>query len=70
MKEDLDFSFLVMSVYLCISMLKKEMDIRGLSFYSMNRPLYTTSVVKELYSKMKELGKGEEDFCSIYQLFK
>ena len=38
--------------------------------YSMNRPLYTASVVKELYSKMKELGKGEEDFCSIYQLFK
>ena len=38
--------------------------------YSMNRPLYTASVVKELYSKMKELGKGEEDFSSIYQLFK
>lgn len=38
--------------------------------YNMNRPLYTASVVKELYSKMKELGKGEEDFCSIYQLFK
>lgn len=38
--------------------------------YSMNRPLYTASVVKELYSKMRMLGKGEEDFCSIYQLFK
>lgn len=38
--------------------------------YSMNRPLYTSSVVKELYSKMKMMGKGEEDFCSIYQLFK
>ena len=38
--------------------------------YSMNRPLYTASVVKELYSKMKEMGKGEEDFSSIYQLFK
>lgn len=38
--------------------------------YTMNRPLYTASVVKELYSKMKEMGKGEEDFCSIYQLFK
>lgn len=38
--------------------------------YSMNRPLYTASVVKELYSKMKALGKGEEDFSSIYQLFK
>ena len=38
--------------------------------YSMNRPLYTASVVKELYSKMREMGKGEEDFSSIYQLFK
>lgn len=38
--------------------------------YNLNRPLYTASVVKELYSKMKDLGKGEEDFCSIYQLFK
>ena len=37
--------------------------------YSMNRPLYTASVVKELYSKMKMQGKGDEDFCSIYQLF-
>jgi hypothetical protein len=26
--------------------------------------------LKELYSKMKELGKDDEDFCSIYQLFK
>lgn len=38
--------------------------------YSMNRPLYTASVVKELYSKMRMMGKGDEDFCSIYQLFK
>lgn len=38
--------------------------------YSMNRPLYTASVTKELYSKMRMLGKGDEDFCSIYQLFK
>lgn len=38
--------------------------------YSMNRPLYTASVVKELYSKMREMGKGDEDFSSIYQLFK
>ncbi|MDD2384555.1 MAG: NAD(P)-dependent oxidoreductase [Sulfurospirillaceae bacterium] len=38
--------------------------------YSMNRPLYTASVVKELYSKMRMMGKGEEDICSIYQLFK
>lgn len=38
--------------------------------YSLNRPLYTASVTKELFSKMKMLGKGEEDFSSIYQLFK
>jgi len=38
--------------------------------YSMNKPLYTASVVKELYSKMRMNGKGDEDFSSIYQLFK
>lgn len=38
--------------------------------YSMNRPLFTASVVKELFSKMKMKGKGDEDFSSIYQLFK
>ena len=38
--------------------------------YSLNRPLYTGSIVKELFSKMKMMGKGEEDFSSIYQLFK
>jgi 3-hydroxyisobutyrate dehydrogenase len=38
--------------------------------YSVNRPLYTASITKELFSKMKMMGKGEEDFSSIYQLFK
>lgn len=38
--------------------------------YSLNRPLYTASVTKELFSKMKMMGKGDEDFSSIYQLFK
>lgn len=38
--------------------------------YSLKRPLYTASVVKELYSKMKMMGKGDEDFSSIYQIFK
>ncbi|MDX1808979.1 MAG: NAD(P)-dependent oxidoreductase [Sulfurospirillaceae bacterium] len=38
--------------------------------YSMDRPLYTGSIVKELFSKMKMMGKGDEDFSSIYQLFK
>ena len=38
--------------------------------YSLNRPLYTASVTKELFSKMKMMGKGDEDFSSVYQLFK
>lgn len=38
--------------------------------YSMDRPLYTGSVVKELFSKMRMMGKGDEDLSSIYQLFK
>lgn len=38
--------------------------------YSLRRPLYTAAIPKELFSKMKMLGKGEEDFSSIYQLFK
>lgn len=38
--------------------------------YSMHMPLYTGSIVKELYSKMRAEGKGDEDFSSIYQLFR
>lgn len=38
--------------------------------YSMNKPLYSAAIPKELFSKMKMMGKGEEDFSSIYQLFK
>ena len=38
--------------------------------YNLKMPLYTASIPKELFSKMKNLGKGEEDFSSIYQLFK
>ncbi len=38
--------------------------------YSLNRPLYTASVTKELFSKMKMLGDGKEDFSAIYKLFK
>ena len=38
--------------------------------YSMKKPLYTASVPKELFSKMKSEGRGEEDFSSIYSLFK
>jgi len=38
--------------------------------YSLGRPLYTAAIPKELYSKMKDLGKGDEDFSAIYQLLK
>ncbi len=38
--------------------------------YSMKRPLYSAAMPKELFSKMKMMGKGKEDFSSIYQLFK
>ena len=38
--------------------------------YNLKLPLYSAAVPKELYSKMKMMGKGEEDFSSIYQLFK
>ncbi len=38
--------------------------------YSLNQPLYSAAVPKELFGKMKKDGRGEEDFCSIYQLFK
>jgi 3-hydroxyisobutyrate dehydrogenase len=38
--------------------------------YNLKQPLYTAAIPKELFSKMKMMGKGEEDFSSIYQLFK
>lgn len=38
--------------------------------YSMKKPLYSAAMPKELFSKMKMMGKGSEDFSSIYQLFK
>lgn len=38
--------------------------------YNLKLPLYSAAMPKELFSKMKNLGKGEEDFSSIYQLFK
>ena len=38
--------------------------------YSKNQPLYTAAVPKELFAKMKKEGKGEEDFSSVYKLFK
>ena len=38
--------------------------------YSLNQPLYSAAIPKELFSKMKMMGKGDDDFSSIYQLFK
>jgi len=38
--------------------------------YKMKKPLYSAAIPKELFSKMKMMGKGDEDFSSIYQLFK
>ena len=38
--------------------------------YNLQQPLYSACLPKELFSKMKMMGKGEEDFSSIYQLFR
>ena len=38
--------------------------------YKMQQPLHTASAPKELFAQMKKEGKGEEDFCSVYQLMK
>ena len=38
--------------------------------YNLKLPLYSAAIPKELFSKMKMMGKDEEDFSSIYQLFK
>lgn len=38
--------------------------------YNLKQPLYTAAVPKELFAQMKKDGKGEEDFSSIYKLFK
>ncbi len=38
--------------------------------YKMEQPLHTASAPKELFGQMKKAGKGEEDFSSVYQLFK
>lgn len=38
--------------------------------YTLNRPLYTASIPKELFAQMKQNGCAQEDFSSIYKLFK
>jgi 3-hydroxyisobutyrate dehydrogenase len=50
--------------------INKDLHILQDLAYSMKRPLYSAAMPKELFSKMKMMGKGEEDFSSIYKLFK
>lgn len=50
--------------------INKDLHLLQNLAYELKRPLYSAAVPKELFSKMKMLGKGEEDFSSIYQLFK
>jgi 3-hydroxyisobutyrate dehydrogenase len=50
--------------------INKDLHLLQNLAYELKRPLYSAAVTKELFSKMKMMGKGEEDFSSIYQLFK
>jgi 3-hydroxyisobutyrate dehydrogenase len=50
--------------------INKDLHLLQNLAYELKRPLYSAAIPKELFSKMKMMGKGEEDFCSIYQLFK
>ena len=58
------------SPHFSVAAINKDLHCLQDLAYSLKRPLYTASVVKELYSKMRGLGKGEEDFSAIYKLFK
>ena len=50
--------------------INKDLHLLQDMAYNMKKPLYSAAIPKELFSKMKMMGKGEEDFSSIYQLFK
>ncbi len=50
--------------------INKDLHLLQNLAYELKKPLYSAAIPKELFSKMKMLGKGEEDFSSIYQLFK
>lgn len=50
--------------------INKDLHLLQNLAYELKRPLFSAAVPKELFSKMKMMGKGEEDFSSIYQLFK
>ncbi|WP_419765585.1 MAG: NAD(P)-dependent oxidoreductase [Arcobacter sp.] len=50
--------------------INKDLHLLQNLAFSLNQPLYSAAIPKELFSRMKMLGKGDEDFSSIYQLFK
>lgn len=58
------------SAHFSTNAINKDLHLVQDLAYNLNQPLYTAAIPKELFSKMKMMGKGEEDFSSIYQLFK
>ncbi|MDY3201317.1 MAG: NAD(P)-dependent oxidoreductase [Arcobacter sp.] len=50
--------------------INKDLHLLQNLAYELKKPLFSAAIPKELFSKMKMLGKGDEDFSSIYQLFK
>ncbi len=52
------------------SAINKDLHLLQDLAYELNQPLYTAAIPKELFSKMRMDGRGDEDFSSIYQLFK
>ena len=58
------------SPHFSVAAINKDLHCLQDLAYTMEHPLYTGSIVKELFSKMKMMGKGDEDLSAIYQLFK
>lgn len=52
------------------SAINKDLHLLQDLAYELNQPLYTAAIPKELFSKMRMDGMGDEDFSSIYKLFK
>ena len=52
------------------SAINKDLHLLQDLAYELNQPLYTASIPKELFSKMRMDGRGDEDFSSVYKLFK
>ena len=66
-EQDLEEDF---SAHFSNDAINKDLHLLQDLAYSMKKPLYSAAIPKELFSKMKMMGKGDEDFSSIYQLFK